>query len=155
MRAKFHQLGSTAECFVFSWTKGSTIGFSIPNKDPSHRAYTYSERREIVGDILPRPKHPLIAFAASTHTSSPASHYYGEPTYTFLLHALPNHSRSSHSSYYSHYFHSPGTTLGLHCADCADVVFQPPKSEFNTVRLEQVRTHCFSRQAHGATLGHI
>ena len=30
-----------------------------------------------------------------------------------------------------------------------------PKSGFNTVRLEQVRTHCFSRQADGATLGHI
>ena len=37
----------------------------------------------------------------------------------------------------------------------ADFVLQPPKSGFNTVRLEQVRTDCFSRQAHGSTLGHI
>ena len=32
---------------------------------------------------------------------------------------------------------------------------QPPKSGFNTVRLEPVWKHCFSRQAHAATLGHI
>ena len=31
-----------------------------------------------------------------------------------------------------------------------EFVLQPPKSGFNTV---QVRTHCFSRQAHGATQG--
>ena len=37
----------------------------------------------------------------------------------------------------------------------SDFVLQPTKSRFNTVRLVQVQTHCFSRQAHGATLGHI
>ena len=37
----------------------------------------------------------------------------------------------------------------------SDFVLQTPKSVFNTVRLEQVQTHCFSRQAHGATLGRI
>ena len=36
-----------------------------------------------------------------------------------------------------------------------DFFLQPPKSGFNTVRLVQVRTHRFSRQAHGATLGRI
>ena len=36
-----------------------------------------------------------------------------------------------------------------------DFFLQPPKSGFNTVRLEQVGTHCFSRQAYGATLGRI
>ena len=35
------------------------------------------------------------------------------------------------------------------------MVLQPLKSGFNTVRLMQVPTHCFSRQTHGATLGHI
>ena len=33
--------------------------------------------------------------------------------------------------------------------------FQTLKCGFNAVILEQVRTHCFSRQAHGATLGRI
>ena len=37
----------------------------------------------------------------------------------------------------------------------SDFVLQPPKSGVNTARLEQVRTFCFSRQAPGATLGHI
>ena len=37
----------------------------------------------------------------------------------------------------------------------SDFGLQPPKSGLNTVRLEQVRTHCFSRQAHGVTLGRI
>ena len=31
MWVKFHRLRSTDECFVFSLTKGSTIGFSSPN----------------------------------------------------------------------------------------------------------------------------
>ena len=34
-----------------------------------------------------------------------------------------------------------------------DFVLQPPKSGLN--RLEQVQAHCFSREAHGATLGLI
>ena len=43
----------------------------------------------------------------------------------------------------------------VQCVVSADIVLQPPKSGFNTVRLEQVQTHCFSRHAHGATLGRI
>ena len=41
------------------------------------------------------------------------------------------------------------------CAITADFVLKPPKSGFNTVRLEQVQIHCFSKQAHEATLGCI
>ena len=37
----------------------------------------------------------------------------------------------------------------------SDLVLQPPKTWVDTVRLELVRTHSFSRQAHGATLGRI
>ena len=40
-------------------------------------------------------------------------------------------------------------------AHVTDFLLQPPKSGFNTVRLEQVQTDCFSGQAHGATLGRI
>ena len=41
------------------------------------------------------------------------------------------------------------------CIVGTDFVLQPPKSGHKTVRLEPVRTHCFSGQAHGTTLGHI
>ena len=37
----------------------------------------------------------------------------------------------------------------------SDFVPQPPKSGFNTVRLEQVPNHCFSRHARGTTMGRI
>ena len=33
-----------------------------------------------------------------------------------------------------------------------DLLLESPKSEFYTVRLEQVQSPCFSRQAHGSTL---
>ena len=41
---------------------------------------------------------------------------------------------------------------GLNVSKMPDFVLQPLKSGFSTVRLEQVGTHCFSRQAHGATM---
>ena len=61
------------------------------HKDPSSRAYTYSPRREIGGDIPPSPQHPLIASPAmaiqwGAYLYLPPTSHSGDPTYTFLLH---------------------------------------------------------------------
>ena len=108
----------------------------------------FDSRRASIEVLLISPPPSVVFAQKSIAALCEATEYLTQHNTMYSTHSL-NDARQEV------YFFSPtilqdgcGVILSLR----PDFVLQPPKSGFNTV---QVRTHCFSRQAHGATLGRI